>query len=297
MKRDIAQEITNQIIALIEAGQTDGTWQAPWVTLAGAMPCNAFTGVNYRGINTLLLWHATSQYGYTSSQWATFNRWKTEGYKLSDAKGRGQLIVFWQRVIKEDRDTGEVKAFPILKSYIVFNADHAVNLETGQPFSADDAADVLPDQPDADGDWLDAQTVLDDAGADLVHGGNRACYNPSRDQVHMPMRETFKSLAAYYCTGYHELAHWTGHDTRLSRNLSGRFGSEAYAAEELIAELAAAFTAATVGIDPVTRVDHAKYISSWLRVLRNDKRAIITAAGHAQRASDYILGHREPVGQ
>ena len=118
--------------------------------------------------------------------------------------------------------------------------------------------------------------------------GDRACYVPALDRIHLPERGQFDSPAAYYTTAAHEHTHWTGHPSRLARDLSGRFGSDAYGAEELVAELGAAFWSAQFGLEQATRQDHAAYLGDWLRILRADPRAIVAACGHAQRAVDLL---------
>ena len=130
-------------------------------------------------------------------------------------------------------------------------------------------------------------------GADIRHGGNRACYVPALDQIRMPPFEAFRDPVAYYATLAHEATHLTGHPSRCARDLRGRFGDEAYAAEELIAELGAAFLCADLALAPEPRPDHAAYVASWLNVLRDDKRAIFTAAAKAQQAADWMHARQD----
>jgi antirestriction protein ArdC len=129
--------------------------------------------------------------------------------------------------------------------------------------------------------------------AGIRHGGHRACYLPKTDHIQMPRFEVFQSALAYYSTLAHEWTHWTGAVPRLNRELSTRFGGEPYAAEELIAELGAAFLCAELGLSNEPRPDHAAYLASWLRVLKNDKRAIFTAASKTEAAVDYMHGKQE----
>lgn len=135
-----------------------------------------------------------------------------------------------------------------------------------------------------------SQQVIDATGADIRHGGGRAAYTPTHDYIIMPRPENFEREENYYATTLHELSHWTGHESRLGRDLSGRFGDDAYAAEELIAELSSAFLMGSFGLEDATIEGHASYLDSWLRVLKADKSAIFTAAAAAQKAHDFILG-------
>jgi antirestriction protein ArdC len=135
-----------------------------------------------------------------------------------------------------------------------------------------------------------AEAFLKATGAGIRHGGNKAFYVPSQDFIQMPQIEAFKDTAAYYGTAFHEISHWAGHESRLHRDLTGRFGSAAYSLEEIISELAASFTCADLGLEPVLRDDHANYIGTWIKVLKDKPRAIVTAASEAQRAVDYVKG-------
>jgi antirestriction protein ArdC len=139
-----------------------------------------------------------------------------------------------------------------------------------------------------------AESFFAAIGADVRHGGNRAAYSPSQDAIVLPSLEQFSEASRYYSTSAHEHAHWTGHASRLARDLSGRFGTDSYAAEELVAELSAAFTCARLGLSAAPRPDHAQYLSSWLRVLRADAAAIFTAASKAQQATDFLAKFSEP---
>ena len=133
-----------------------------------------------------------------------------------------------------------------------------------------------------------ADELVASSGAVIHHGSHQACYIPSRDEIHLPPDGAFFDSASYYAVALHELVHWTGHADRCGRDLRGRFGTEAYAAEELIAELGAAFLCAEIGLSPEPRTDHARYIESWLKLLRSDKRAIFTAAARAGQAVEYL---------
>lgn len=289
MKFDVAKAVTDSIIKMIESGVSGNEWKAPWAN-AFAVPTNYITGKKYRGINVLLLWGAGDSENYKSKYWATYNQWKSKGYTLKDAKNKGKMIVFWKLIDGEKTDkngnTEKVK-IPFLRYSKVFNADLVEGFE--EPTENLETITNGERLPSVD-------KVIEDTGAIIEHGGNRACYIPSVDKINLPTFESFTSVEGYYSTALHELAHWTGHEDRLSRDFSGRFGDESYAFEELIAELSAAFTCSSLGITSETRQDHASYIASWLKVLKNDKKAIITAASQAAKASEYIIaGNAETV--
>lgn len=277
----VAKLVTDQFIDMLENGMVDGKWQPCW-NRGMSMPRNASTGNNYRGINTLLLWAAQQKHGYKHSVWATFKQWKAMGHKLVNAKGRGKMIVFWKIVEREQTASDgstEKSTFPFMRYSTVFNCEHAEGYE-------------VPSLPDSlsESERLSAiDSAIANTGANIVHGGDTACFIPNRDRIHMPLFETFHNAHGYYATAFHELAHWTGHKSRLDRDLSGRFGSHAYGMEELVAELSAAFTCAEFGFDSITRDDHLKYIKGWLEKIKEDHTAIITAASKAAQASEYIL--------
>jgi antirestriction protein ArdC len=208
----------------------------------------------------------------------------------------GSLVVYANSITKNDMDadTGEETAQQIyfLKGYTVFNAEQIESLPA-QYYA-------LAEKP---GDFLDriehAENFFAATGASITHGGNRAFYRPFTDQIVMPPFEAFRDAESYYATLAHEATHWTMHASRLDRDFSReyggkRFGSQAYAIEELVAELGSAFLCADLRLALEPREDHAAYIANWLEVLKNDKHAIFTAASHAQRAADFINGLAAP---
>ena len=134
-----------------------------------------------------------------------------------------------------------------------------------------------------------AETFFKAIAADVRHGGNQAYYAPATDHVQMPAFQAFTDNVSYYSTLAHEHTHWTAKESRCDRQLGKRFGDHAYAAEELIAELGAAFTCAHLGLSTEPREDHAQYLASWLKVLKADSRAIFTAASKAQQACDWLI--------
>ncbi|HEX6032896.1 MAG TPA: zincin-like metallopeptidase domain-containing protein, partial [Anaerolineales bacterium] len=272
---DLYAEVTDTIIAELEKGA------APWVKRwrASTYAHNAITKRPYTGINTLLLWIEAGKRGYENPGWLTYKQAKEAGGHVRKGE-KSTLVVFVKPIEKEEEDpeTGEMvkKAKLILRDYRVFNVSQCDNLP--EKYTKLEERREVPD-PEFDS-WIKR------TGANVSHGGDRACYIPSLDAIRMPHRRDFESKEHYSATMLHELGHWTGHESRLNRNLTGRFGEMAYAAEELIAELTAAFLCADMGINGDFRV--AGYIESWLKLLGNDKRAVFTAASGAQKAADLL---------
>ena len=298
-RADIYQRITDQIAAAIEAGA--GKWRMPWHPgadgAAPVQPVNAATGKPYRGINTVVLWVAAQAEGYPSAVWATYRQWAELGAQVRKGE-RASPVVFWKisdKEEQEDANEGEEdgrRSRVFARGYSVFNAAQVDGY----------AAPALPVLPETERIGH-AEAFFAAIGTDIRHGGARACYVPALDQIRMPPFEAFRDPVAYYATLAHEATHLTGHLSRCARDLRGRFGDEAYAAEELVAELGAAFLCADLALAPEPRPDHAAYVASWLKVLRGDKRAIFTAAAKAQQAADWMHAQQnaaappEAVGQ
>jgi len=269
-RRQLYADVTTQVAAQIEAGA--GQWRMPWQAIADAgEPVNALTGKAYRGGNHLVFGMVAVARGW-SGHWATYKQWRELGGQVR----RGEKAthgVKWSPI--EDKVTGEPRMVPFCFS--VFSAKQVDGWEAPAP--------VVRDTPER---IAGADAFFASIGADVRHGGNRAAYVPAGDYITLPDLAQFEQASAYYSTSAHEHAHWSGRGSRLARDLSGRFGSDAYAAEELIAELSAAFTCARLGISATPRPDHAAYLASWLRVLRADSSALFHAASKAQAASDYL---------
>jgi antirestriction protein ArdC len=276
--KDIYAEVTNRIITALEAGTPP--WICPW-TDHTALPSNLATGKPYRGINILALSIEAQLRSYSDSRWLTYKQAAEVGAHVKKGE-RGTQIVFFK--MKEVGDEVEVddeqkRVIPMLRSYIVFNASQLEFLP--EKFELRPTPAVW--QP-----LGEAEQLLYETGAVIHHGGSRAFYRPSDDIIQLPPETWFDQPDDYYAVALHETVHWTGHPRRLNRVLGRRHGIEAYAYEELVAEMGAAFLCAHVGIP--ARLEHASYIDSWLDALRRDKRLIFTAAGAAQKAADYVLG-------
>jgi antirestriction protein ArdC len=251
------------------------------------MPKNAATGRQYGGINVLLLWGAVIQRGFSAQSWLTFRQALSLGGHVSKGE-RGITVVYADRFIpgderqRADRDGDEPRAIPFLKRFAVFNIDQCEGLPEGAAISAPGVPKglILPR----------VEALIEATGADLRIGGDRAYYDVAADYIRVPPPQAYFEPVNWHRTALHELGHWSGATHRLVRDLSCRFGSQEYAKEELVAEIASAFLCATLGIVPTVR--HADYIGAWLEVLREDNRAVVRAASAASKAADFILAFR-----
>ena len=281
-KRDVYSRVTAQIINSIEQGV--GTWRMPWHTSGryAFSPINVASRKPYRGINTVCLWAAAQAKGYERGEWATYQQWQDKGSQVRKGE-KATLVVFWKFAndsveSREDgADSGRSRLL-FTRGYSVFNA--------AQVDGYTPKADMDMPMPER---IAHAEAFFGAIGADLRHGGDQAFYSPATDHIQMPPFAAFAENAAYYSTLAHEHTHWTAPAARCGRQLGKRFGDNTYAAEELIAELGAAFTCAHLGLSTEPREDHAQYLASWLRVLKADSRAIFTAASKAQQAADFMI--------
>ena len=284
--KDIYQSVTDQIVTALEAGTPP--WLCPWIGGTGDMaPANLSSGRPYRGINVLLLNMRAMTCGYSTNRWLTFQQ--SRGLGACVRKGEhGTPVVFFKMHEVVDRSalatshvsqTNDRKVIPLLRTFTVFNAAQI-----------DGLPEALLPAPQATPEWCAcdvAELILNASQAQIRHGGARAFYAPSLDLIQLPERSAFANATAYYGTALHELTHWTGHPQRCNRVLSSRTHIEAYAFEELVAEMGSAFLTNYCSLHG--QLQHASYIDSWLQALRNDKRLIFTAASLAQKAADYLL--------
>ena len=280
-KKDIFQRVTDQIVEAIEAGTE--SYKMPWKTSGGFpySPINAVSKRPYRGINIVILWAIAQKKGYTSGTWATFKQWQEMGAQVRKGE-KSAHVVFWKFFDKAQPADGEASTtkgqkIPMAKDYWIFNADQVDGYQKAEEAPLSRAERIEQ-----------AESFFQSLGVSARPGGNRAYYSPDTDSVHMPAFEAFKEPLFYYSVLSHETTHWTGAPHRLNRDLSGRFHSESYGMEELVAELGAAFLCAELGLPTDPRQDHAPYIASWLKVLKSDKKAIFTAAAKAQEAVDWM---------
>ena len=278
----IYKEATARILAAMEASV--GKVESPWVGPAAGRPVNAVTGKVYQGVNVPLLWSSARIGGFPTNEWATYRQWHQVGGQVRKGQ-KATPIVFFKRVtrVEIDEETGEEKKrdFPIIRQAFVFNRDQIDGVEHQRPGEPPAAIE-------------DLDLFVQKTGARVEVGGARSCYLHDRDLILMPNRRLFTgtttsdSTESWYAVLLHELTHWTGHKFRLNRKMGNRFGSEAYAFEELIAELGSAFLCADLGICNTVRKDHADYLKNWISILKGDDRAFFVAAAEAEKAAKYI---------
>jgi antirestriction protein ArdC len=278
---NVYETVTTRIIAELEQGTAP--WAKPWKGSGIAdLPYNALTGRRYNGVNVLLLWDATLTRGYHHASWLTFLQAKALGGQVKKGE-HATAILFAGSSTKKD-EAGEEEKHRFLRFHSIFNVEQVGGLP--ERFTS-----IQTPRP-LDEALIEAEDFIAALGADVRHGGNMAAYSPALDCILLPHREQFESDAHYAATKLHEHGHWTGHKSRLDRDLTGRFGDQAYAGEELIAELTAAFLCAELAIPGQLR--HPEYIGSWLKVLGKDTRAIFTAAGKATEAANYMRSIARP---
>lgn len=285
-QQDIYDSVTNRIIQALESGTPP--WRRPWMTRDCGLPRNAATSRQYNGVNVWLLLMTGQANGYDSGLWGTFNQWK--GLDAYVCKGeKATKIVFFNKVreavLNEKTGKEEEKDRFFMREYSVFNAAQCGGsgvdrlrrpASTASPFI----------------DFTPAEELIASTMADIRHGGNAAFYNIDGDFIQLPEKSSFTGESNYYSTAMHELAHWSGHESRLNRlNKLARFGDKSYSMEELVAELGAAYLTASLNI-PNTAAEgqSASYLSHWVAVLKSDRTAIFTASSAAAAASNYVLG-------
>lgn len=273
MKKDIYQEVTNQIIEIIEAGTLGNG--ITWDKSSSGLPRNFGTKQTYSGVNILLLWHSTITHGFNSNKWLTYKQAQALGGQVKKGS-KGTACVYFNVMEKENKfNPEEIDRIPFLKEFTVFNLNQIEGIEE----------EILQDKGF---NHEASESLLKATGAHIIEMGVKAFYTPSKDSIFLPNRNFFNDEKDFYSVAFHELTHWTGAKDRLNRDFKGRFGDESYAFEELIAELGAAFLCADMGFTFKTLPDHADYLNSWLSVLKNDKRAIITASSQASKAHAFI---------
>ena len=290
---DVYTRITSRIIADLEQGVRP--WARPWNAdhLDGRIlrPLR-YNGLPYSGINTIMLWLEAEERGFTSPTWMTFKQALELGGHVRKGE-RGSQVVYANTIAKTEQaeDGSEVRRnIPFLKGYSVFNVDQIEGLP--EQYRARPPPKFLTSIERIE----HADAYFAATKADIQFRGNKAFYSVTNDFIQIPPIETFRDSESFYATLGHECIHWTKHKTRLERDFGRkRFGDEGYATEELVAELGSAFLCADLELTPEIRDDHAAYIANWLEALRNDKRMIVQAASHAQRATEFL--HRLQPGQ
>jgi len=286
-KCDVYTRVTNKILADLEQGEL--TWMKPWSGdhAAGRItrPLRA-NGTPYQGINILLLWASALEQGFGSATWMTVKQSNELGGRVRKGE-HGSMVVYADAIRKTetDQDTGEdvEVSIPFMKAYTVFNVDQIADLPE-RFYVKPEVPEINPDERD---DKLDQ--YFKNTGVTILEMGNRASYSVALDMIKMPPFVSFRDSESFFSTLGHETVHATRHPTRLHRDFGRKhWGDEAYAKEELVAEMGSAFLCADLGITPETREDHAAYIQSWITLIQEEKRFVFTAAAHAQRAVEYL---------
>lgn len=292
-RTDVYDAITNQIITAIEAGAGTGKVQLPWHRSGASImrPVNIASANPYRGVNTVALRAAAHAFGYEHGIWGTYRQWQERGAQVRKGE-KSSLIVFYREFEQDSADeTGDEdrQRRCMARASRVFNVAQVEGYTATAPTPYDNR--VAPVRA--------AETFVAATAARMTEGGDRAFYSIRDDAVTMPDRFRFidtksgSATEAWYATLLHELTHWSGAAHRLDRTYGERFGDDAYAMEELVAELGAAFLCGDLGISAEPRADHAAYIDSWLRILKGDRKAIFTAASAANKAAEYLRAFSE----
>jgi antirestriction protein ArdC len=272
-------DLVSRFIAELERGTRP--WARSWALNNGGRfvrPLRA-NGLPYRGMNVLALWCAAEERGFDLPHWMTFNQAKELGANVR--KGARAAHVFYYGTVERENDKGETTLGKFVKTYCVFNVAEIEGLPAQyQPMPAAPSAPELR--------IAAAEDFTRASGAIVRHGGNRAFYSPAADFIQMPTFGQFESPQAYYATLFHELTHWTGSHGRSERPKGQRFGDPAYALEELVAELGAAFLCSDLHISDSPREDHASYLAHWAAALKAQPSILMSAASAAERACDYL---------
>lgn len=265
--------VVDDLIARIEAGA--GDWSMPWTGTFSRLPVNEVTRLTYRGGNIILLWLAAMNRNFSTSRWATYKQWASVGGQVRKGE-RGTACIKWAKIETANAD-GTVSDRLIPNAFTVFNMDQVDGY----------IGDATPIEPVFIPEVFE---LLVDVLPVRVKEGQPA-YSPDLDVVFMPPTSAFTDGDAWAGTFAHELAHWTGHPSRLNREYGKRFGDQAYAAEELVAELSAAFTCADFGIAPARRQDHAAYLQHWITMLKAEPSLLWSVASKAQAATDHLVAY------
>ena len=276
MKKEVAQHITDSIIAALREGTVP--WRKPW-TVRGFGHHNYYSRRPYRGINTLILSLTAMHHGYESPAWTTYKAAAERGAFVRKGE-KSTKIVFWKPTKVEDKKTGEEKNILLARLYSVFNTDQVDGIDwqapEREPVVVSEAMKMVVEA-------YQNPPIMEHTVSD------RAFYSPARDHITLPLLDQFDSEQGLAETMFHEMVHSTGHKSRLDRLEDSRFGCEGYAKEELIAEIGATMLMAHAGIE-IDMNQPAAYVKSWLKALENDETLIIKAAQSAQKAVDHILG-------
>ena len=291
--QETCEKLTAGIIRQLEEGKVP--WKRPFPEMA-----NLNSGRGYRGMNKIILACAAEEHGYTSPYWTTFKGAQEIGGKVRKGE-HATFISFWKELPKKgNRDeTPEIDAptgknrrdtFLMCQTFCVFNLSQIDGITPEMMPKHVKEAEAAKENRDP---VVAAEAIIENMPQKPVikHGGIAACYIPKIDEVHLPAAENFSSRDEYYATAYHELAHSTGHETRLNRPeiQESRFGTAPYSKEELLAEFSANFLMAEAGISHQKQLENsASYCAGWLSALKNDRQMLMAAGTAAGRVTDYI---------
>lgn len=270
---DINAHVADILLRMMDEHGTD--WTKPWIT-NGSGHHNAKSKRSYSGMNVFILACRMADEGWSQPCWGTYKMWSDLGCEVK--KGSKSTIITQPKLVKTENANGEERQFVTFRGLPVFNIAQ-VDGEFEMP---------KPEELEGFEDKLEAEQVIAATGAKITHNGDSAFYSPLQDAITLPAKKAFKSPEGYYGTALHELVHWTGHSDRLNRDFSGRFGDESYAFEELVAEAGAAMLSVRTGVTAEPRADHAKYLNSWRKVIKDKPKAAVDAFKLASKASNYI---------
>ena len=270
----------------------------PWHASGAAItrPKNISTGNAYRGVNTIALWAAAATGGYAEGLWGTYRQWQDRGAQVRKGE-KSSLIIFYKEFERDDEEREDG----------LTNFDRRFMVKASRVFNVEQVDGYEREEIDVSADPIDpiaaADAFIQGTGATVTEGGDSAFYHRTHDSITMPDRFRFKdtdtstATESWYSVLLHELTHWTGAESRMAREFGERFGDDAYAMEELVAEIGAAFLCADLGITAEPRPDHAAYIDHWLRIMKGDKKAIFAAASAAAKASDFLASLQPEEGE
>jgi antirestriction protein ArdC len=281
-RKEIINKVADKFIEALKTQKGDWKKSKIWKSLESGLPINANTRKSYNGFNIINLLLDREIHNYDNNEWGTFKMWNDMGYRLK--KNEKCSYVFFNKPFEVEDPTkldefGNPKKKKIfyLKPYAVFNANQVEGYEVKKA-QAPNKAKALKN----------VDKYVENTGAEISHGGDRAYYSPNFDRIQMPSKESFLGTEEYYGTLLHELVHWTGHEKRCKRDFSGFFGSEAYAIEELVAETGSAILSSILGISQTVREDHLKYVNSWIKNLENKPEQVIKAINKSTKAIEHL---------
>tara|TARA_R100000231_G_scaffold97194_2_gene72681 strand:+ start:368 stop:1252 length:885 start_codon:yes stop_codon:yes gene_type:complete len=280
--QEILEQIQDKIVDLMQKEGTD--WHKPWTSKPA--PINHISKKPYRGMNSFWL----SVQDFRSHEWATFKQWSEKGYQIKKGS-KASRVVFCEvkdkkpEWLKDDelalyKSTGKLPKYFLWKNYAVFNGDQV----------EDFVSDIIPNVHSVELTESKSKSVdlfVANTEAKIFHDESQAFYSPIRDYIGMPNKTDFDTDVDYYSTLLHELTHWTGHKSRCNRDLQGNSIRD-YAKEELVAEVGSAFLCRILGVEKTVRENHAKYLNSWISLIKEDSKAMVRAFSQAQKSIDFL---------